>query len=150
MSKTLEIPHLGFISAFGTCTECFEILNRTRAEVAGIRVNCYSCNNVFTGFLVKSREMDPLQQSYVPSSGHAAPQHEVTEVLFQRDSQWTDTEIAKWLSARKLGSKLVLKSQKAGWATYGIAEASGDVYVKLDRGLIGRCRAVEAITQARR
>lgn len=138
-----ELPAVGITAAFRPCSECYEILEREARHNPGARFECIECRNVLMARIV-DKTADTVMDRFRPFDPGTRVDV-LADVMF--DSGRFSPEIAKtWLEAHGLEG-FVDKGRDARltkYARYSKDEsATVDLYVRLDKGVIGRCTAKE-------
>lgn len=141
-TTNFELPAIGLTTAFRPCSECYEIFERELHQAPGSRAECSNCRNVLLARIV-NKTADQIVDRFRPFDGS---QHDVlADVMF--DGSRFNVETAKaWLGANNL-TEFADKGRDERVNKFmrfsRDEKAQVDMYVRLDKGVIGRCAVKE-------
>lgn len=143
IKKDFQLPNVGITAAFRPCSECYEILEREQRQMPGGRQECVMCRNVLVAKLLE-KTVDPVADRFRPFEASARTDI-LADVMF--DSSRFSIEMAKaWLDANNL-LEFADKGRDGRVQKYlrfsRDESAPVDMYVRLDKGVIGRCTTRE-------
>lgn len=139
MEKTnFELPTVGVTTAFRPCSECYEILDREFRSIPGGRAECSMCRNILLNRIVQ-KTADPIMDRFRPFD--PSQSDVLADVMFD-SSRFNNATAKAWLDANKL-LEFADKGRDARvnkFMRFSRDEnAKVDMYVRLDKGVIGRC-----------
>jgi hypothetical protein len=138
-----ELPAVGVTAAFRPCSECYEILEREGRHTPGARYECISCRNVLLARIVE-KTVEPIADRFRPFDATSRIDS-LADVMFS-DSRFDEATAKTWLEAHGLEG-FAEKGRDARIKKFfrfsKDESAAVDMYVRLDKGVIGRCTAKE-------